>query len=88
MVGPRPLRLATDPDLESGGPYAAGLFCHPLQKIVPQAADLGGPGRVIHDYHKSPFVEPERLHVGGRCLTDDRRPLGEEAPEPLGVLDP
>lgn len=77
-----------DPDIEARGSFHPGIGGCPVEQCVPQPADLGGPGRVIHGHYQRICIDPDRLDVLGHRRTDDLRPPREESAEAVRSLDP
>src|ERR1035437_1217292 len=84
MLGPQPAISAAHADFEVIRPRAPGGLCHPVEKIVPEMTDFGGPRRVIDVYNQGFLIETNGLHVAGHGRSGDLFPLGEQGAEPEG----
>ena len=78
MVGLREGELPPHPDLEPGRSSHPRLGGHPVEQIVAQMADLGGPGWMVDCDHQDLGVHPHRLYVLGHGRPHDLLPTGKQ----------
>src|ERR1035437_8278185 len=88
ILGPQPGISAAHADFQVIRPRTPGGLCHPVEKIVPEMTDFGGPRRMCDVDNQGFFIESNGLHVAGHGRSDNLFPLGEQAAEPEGSAQP